>query len=129
MSTNNLTHNNENNEVIAAIFGNNPAVSLDERARVTSEIQKIGGSLNFVVNKTEDGWTAQCKELSGIITGGTNPDPTGNEIETEIRSAIFATFNVQETAPEKKSPYFGIQDLSGNLKQNTYHHHVGGENY
>src|SRR3989344_561384 len=128
MSTNNIAHNSENNEVIAAIFGNNPAVSLDERARVTSEIQKTGGSLNFEVNKTEDGWTAQCKELPSIVAGGTNPDPTGNEIKTEIRSAIFAAFNVQETAPEKKSPYFGIQDLSGNLKQDSHNHHVGGEN-
>ncbi|MBI2096649.1 hypothetical protein HY415_01470 [Candidatus Kaiserbacteria bacterium] len=128
MSTNNITRNSENSKVIAAIFGNNPAVSLDERARVTAEIQKIGGGLNFEVNKTENGWTAQCKELPGIVAGSTNPDPTGNEIETEIRSAIFAAFNVQEMAPEKKSPYFGIQDLSGNLKQNPRNHHVGGEN-
>ncbi len=128
MSTNNLIHNSENNEVIAAIFGNNPSVSLDERARVASEIQKIGGGLNFVIRKNEDGWSAECKELSSIIAGGTNPDPSQNEIETEIRSAIFAAFNVQETAPEKKSPYFGMQDLSGNLNKNS-HHHVGGENY
>ena len=95
----------------AALFGNNPAISLDERARVAAELEKIG-SLSFDLCKEESGWTAQCKEVPGIIAGGTNPDPSPNEIESEIRSSIFAAFNVQEQEPEKKSPYFAIRDFS-----------------
>lgn len=111
------------NTVIAALFGNNPAISLDERARVTAELGKIGG-LTFSVSKDEDGWVAQCDEVTGIIAGGTNPNPSPNEIETEIRSAVFSAFNVRETEPEAKSPYFGIRDLHNDSDKK----HVGGQN-
>ncbi|MFZ1075406.1 MAG: hypothetical protein WAN50_03475 [Minisyncoccia bacterium] len=108
-----MEKNNAERKEIVAIFGNNPAISLDERARVTALIEKIG-SLTFSLHKDEDGWTAQCEEVPAIIAGGTNPNPSENEIESEIRSAIFAAFNVQETEPEKKSPYFGIRDFNQN---------------
>ena len=106
-----MDKNNTQNKEIAAIFGNNPAISLDERARVTAELEKIGG-LTFDLRKDGEGWVAKCEEVSGIIAGGTNPNPSANEIESEIRSAIFAAFNVHETEPEKKSPYFGIRDFN-----------------
>lgn len=111
------------NTVIAALFGNNPAISLDERARVMSELEKIG-SLTFNLSKDENGWVAQCDEVTGIIAGGTNPNPSPNEIESEIRSTIFAAFNVRETEPEAKSPYFGIRDFANNSEIK----HVGGQN-
>src|SRR3989338_8691425 len=98
---------NLKNTVNAMLFGNNPAVSMDERARVMAELEKIG-SLTFSLSKDKNGWVAQCDEVTGIIAGGTNPNPSPNEIETEIRSAIFAAFNVHETI-EPKSPYFGIR--------------------
>lgn len=96
--------------VFAALFGHNPAISLDERARVIAELEKIG-SLTFDVKKDSDGWTAQCKEVSGIVAGGINPNPSEVEIETQIRSAIFAAFNVKEQEVDKKSPYFAIRDF------------------
>jgi predicted RNase H-like HicB family nuclease len=111
----------QKNIVVAALFGNNPAVSLDERARVMAELEKIG-SLTFGINKDENGWIAQCDEVPGIIAGGTNPNPSPNEIESEIRSAIFAAFNVRETEPEARSPYFGIRDFSNGVSMR----HVGG---
>lgn len=117
-----MAKNKVQKKEIAAIFGNNPAVSLDERVRVATEIEKIGG-LTFNLSKDKGGWVAQCEEVSGIIAGSTNPNPSPNEIESEIRSAIFAVFNVRETKPEKKSPYFGIRDLNrGKVK------HVGRQN-
>ena len=110
------------NTAFAALFGNNPAISLDERARVMGELEKVG-TLTFSVSKDENGWVAQCDEASGIIAGGTNPTPSTNEMESEIRSAIFAAFNVHETEPEAKSPYFGIRDFAnGNGMR-----HVGGQ--
>ena len=82
------------NETLAVIFGNNPYVSLDERARIIHELEKIG-SLTFRVETHEDGWVAQCNEVSGILASNTNPNPTGIEIESQIRDAIFAAFNVK----------------------------------
>lgn len=79
---------------LASLFGNNPYIDLDERARVSRELGKIG-SLTFKVSKDEDGWMAQCKELPGIITGNTNPDPENVEIESQIRDAIYTALNIK----------------------------------
>lgn len=79
---------------LASLFGNNPHIDLDERTRVAGELEKIG-SLNFKVSKDEEGWMAQCKELPGIITGNTNPNPKNDEIESQIRDAIYAAFNIK----------------------------------
>lgn len=84
----------------ASLFGNNPDISIEERVRVIREIEKIG-SLTFKIKKNEDGWLTQCNEVSGIITGNTNPNPTQIEIESQIRDAIYAAFNVKF---EKKQP-------------------------
>lgn len=87
-----------------------------------TELEKIG-TLTFSLSKDENGWVAQCDEVTGIIAGGTNPNPSPNEMESEIRSAIFAAFNVHETEPEPKSPYFGIRDFNNNSNVR----HVGGQ--
>ena len=94
-------------QVIALLFGNNADISLDEKARVIGELNKIG-SLTFAVNTNEEGWVAQCNELTGIIAGGTNPNPTDSEIENQIRDSIYAAFNVEveKKKADKKSPYF-----------------------
>jgi hypothetical protein len=81
-------------ENYASLFGNNPDISLDERTRVINEIQKIG-KLTFKISNDEEGWMAQCNEVGGIITGNTNPNPTNVEIESQIRDAIYAAFNVK----------------------------------
>lgn len=75
------------------LFGNEP-VAESEKARVMEEVQKLGG-LSFIVSQGEDGWSAQCSELPALIVGGTNSNPTSPEIEAEIRSAIFAVFDVK----------------------------------
>ncbi|OHA90992.1 MAG: hypothetical protein A2832_01285 [Candidatus Zambryskibacteria bacterium RIFCSPHIGHO2_01_FULL_44_22b] len=93
------------NQKSAALFGNNPDISLDEMARIIVELNKIG-SLNFDITFNEDGWTAQCKEVPGIIAGGTNISPTDSEIETQIRDAIYAAFDVKIEQKKKESPYF-----------------------
>lgn len=90
----------------ASMFGNNPDISLDERARAINEIKKIG-SLTFTVDKHADGWLAQCKEVSGIITGNSNPNATPLEIESLIREAIYAAFNVRfQKSADSSSPLF-----------------------
>ncbi len=98
----------ENIKNIALLFGNNPDISLDERARVINELQKIG-ELTFKISKTEEGWVAQCNQISGIITGGTNSKPTKSEIESQIRDAIYAAFNVK-IREDRESPFFSYKE-------------------
>lgn len=109
------THNS-NNSTLAALFGTNPDIPLDERARVLAEIEKIG-SLTFSITKDEEGWTAQCQEVPGILAGGTNPKPTSAEIESQIRESIYAAFSVKVTRDEA-SPYFTYNDVSRNPEGN-----------
>ncbi len=63
--------------------------------KMTEQIAQLGGMLHFSISKDENGWSAQCNEVSGIITGGANPNPTDFEIESNIREAIFTAFHVQ----------------------------------
>lgn len=94
----------------ANVFGNNPDISSDERNRVVSELQKIG-SLTFKVEKHEDGWMATCIEVPGIIAGNTNPNPSDFEVESQVREAIYAAFNVKfekMASPAKFEMNFGL---------------------
>ena len=78
----------------ASVFGNNPEINLEERSRVIAELKKIG-SLTFKVEKHEDGWMASCMEVPGLIAGNTNPSPSDFEIDSQVREAIYAAFNVK----------------------------------
>jgi|SRR3989344_9111435 len=84
----------QNQQNMAWLFGLNPDIHPDERERVLNELQKIGGKLTFKVNQDKDGWMAQCDELPGIIASNTNPNPSKDEIESQIRDSIFTAFNV-----------------------------------
>lgn len=57
-------------------------------------IERVGGHLNFSVKRHHNGWTAECQEMNGIITGGNTANPTDQEINDEIRDAIFSAFGV-----------------------------------
>jgi|GEM_PF-2605195 len=65
--------------------------------KMTKQIEQLGGMLHFTISKDEEGWSAQCNEIMGIITGGSNPAPTDFEIESNIREAIFTAFHVETT--------------------------------
>jgi hypothetical protein len=98
---------------IAFLFNGSSNVSPEEKARVINELEQIGSMLTFKIHKTEDGWTAQCDQVSGIIAGGTNINPANSEIESQIRESIFAAFNVES----KESPYFTFSEAKrDNLK-------------
>ena len=105
------------NEKYAALFGNNPDISLDERARVINELHKIG-RLTFKITTSEEGWLAQCQEVTGILAGSTNPNPTSAEIESQIRDAIYAAFDVK-VKEEKGSPYFSYNDFTHHKSPHT----------
>jgi hypothetical protein len=79
-------------------------VSESEKARVMEEIGKVG-SLTFALNIGEEGWVAQCLEIPSIIAGNTNPNPSDIEITSEIRVAIFSTFDVKIESAGIESPY------------------------
>lgn len=78
-------------------------VSDDEKLRITTEINKIGG-LTFSLYHDDDGWTAQCNEVPGILAAGDNPHPLADEVESGIRSSVLAAFGAKERV---QSPYFG----------------------
>ena len=78
----------------ADLFGNNQSISLAERNRVCLELQKMG-SLTFKVEKHKEGWLATCVEIDGIIAGNTNNNHSQSEIESEIREAVYAAFNIK----------------------------------
>lgn len=59
-----------------------------------AEIEKVGGRLNFTVQRHENGWTAECKEIKGVVSGGTERNPTEQEINNTIRDAVFTTFGI-----------------------------------
>ena len=84
----------------------------DRRVRVMKdEIDKVGGRLNFVVHRHEDGWTAECKEIKGIVTGDTEPNPTDQEINDLIRDAIFTAFCIP--------PYLCQDELIKNVREHA----------
>ncbi|HVW82460.1 MAG TPA: hypothetical protein VHC68_00730 [Candidatus Paceibacterota bacterium] len=80
------------------------AVSESEKARVIEELEEVG-PLTFTMHYSEEGWTATCDQIPSIIAGNTNPKPNDIEIQSEIRSAIFAALDVQFQKPEVESPY------------------------
>jgi hypothetical protein len=90
----------------ASLFDNNLGISSNERTRVEKEIEKVGG-LTFKIHIEKDGWYAECKEVPGIIAANANSHPSSIEIESQIRDAIFAAFNVRIEKPSKtvKSPF------------------------
>ena len=55
---------------------------------------KARGGLKFQIKINEEGWMAECENLEGIITGGTNPRPSPQEIDAQIKDAIFSAFNI-----------------------------------
>ena len=89
------------------LFGGEP-VPESEKARVMEELAPFG-SLSFRIEKSPEGWTAQCKEIPAIVAGNTNPNPNDIEIESQIRAAIFAVLNVQTEQTEIGSPYLEAQ--------------------
>lgn len=64
---------------------------------MNKQISEVGrdGMLHFIIKTNEEGWTAQCEEITGIITGGANPNPTQDEINVNIRDAVYSVFDIQ----------------------------------
>ena len=65
-----------------------------------AEIEKVGGMLQFDVERFSDGWNAQCRQIPAILTGGKNPNPTEREIDEAIREAVNTAFQIPATATQ-----------------------------
>lgn len=57
------------------------------------EIKRRGG-LRFTIKQNKEGWIAECENIKGIVTGGTNPNQTPEEINLQIKDAIFSSFGI-----------------------------------
>ena len=64
---------------------------------MAKELEQFSEPLFFAVERSSDGWVVQCKQIPGIITGGSNPNPSDEEISNAIRDAIRAAFNIAVT--------------------------------
>ncbi len=89
-----MEKNKPNINRYASVFGNNPEINLEEKNRVNTELKKIGRP-TFKVEKFEDGWTATCLEIPGLIAANSNPNPSDFEIESQVREAIYSAYNVK----------------------------------
>ena len=69
---------------------------------MNEEIRKVGDLLHFTVTISDDGWTAECDEIEGIVTGGKSQSPSDDEIKANIQEAIHTAFNVETVQEEKK---------------------------
>ncbi|MDP3041676.1 MAG: hypothetical protein Q8N62_02945 [Candidatus Omnitrophota bacterium] len=58
-----------------------------------TDIQRMRG-LRFKIQKNSEGWIAECENFKGIITGGVNPKVTDEEINLQIKDAIFTAFGI-----------------------------------
>jgi len=77
--------------------------------KMQKEIRKVGGVLHFDVKKHKNGWIAQCKEIDGIITGGTTKNPTNLKIEKQIKEAIQSAFGLSDKV--------SIEDVIRNVEE------------
>jgi len=100
--------------IIALLFAG-LTVSDGEQFRVGKEIEKVGGLTFPTIEKSENGWIAQCKEIPAIVAGNANPSPTNSEIESEIRQAILAAFDVKIEEQSIKSPFKFEYGVSNSL--------------
>jgi hypothetical protein len=87
-------------------------LSSKEKERVENELNSIGKTLTFSVEKGSDGWLATCNEIPGIIAGGLNLEPTDSEIKSQIRESILATFGAEEEEPAT----FSYKEVSGSAQ-------------
>ncbi len=89
--------------LLGKLFGKNQEVkNFRALQAMKEEVAKVSedGLLHFTIRTHENGWTAQCNEIEGIMTGGTSEKPSGDEIESNIREAIHAAFNIDSSVPE-----------------------------
>jgi len=83
--------------------------------RMTEQIKPMGGKLTFNLKVDEEGWIAKCKEFDGIITGGTNKNPTQEEIRQALVDAIKTAFHI----PIKKLEFRNSKQQLDGLKLPT----------
>ncbi|MCF7835618.1 MAG: hypothetical protein K9M15_00650 [Candidatus Marinimicrobia bacterium] len=74
-----------------------------------SEIDRHGGALSFDIHLNQEGWTAECKSIPGIITCGQSLNPEMSEIDSAVKDAIFSAFDIP--------PYLCKENLIKNTKE------------
>lgn len=62
--------------------------------KLDEQVVKAGGSLHFSMKIDNEGWFAVCKEFPGIVTGGSNKNPSEEELFHSIVESVKTAFNV-----------------------------------
>lgn len=97
----------------SSLLGISAAGEKEAVDRMYEQIMRVGGTLHFIVEHATDGWSAQCSEYDGIMTGGSNPNPTDEEIQLQINDAIKTAFNIspkikREVIRNEEAPAFKV---------------------
>lgn len=62
--------------------------------KMEKQIEAVGGQLTFDFKIDDDGWIARCREFDGITTGGTNKNPSQEEVMQSLIDAVKTAFHV-----------------------------------
>ncbi len=81
--------------ILAKHFGVIPRVDLPKMVRLAKVFEDKRG-LSFRLNITNDGWVAECVDIPGIITGGSEVNPSKQLMKNQIADAIFSAFEIPE---------------------------------
>ena len=79
-------------------FGTDTMPDPSALKNMAKELEQFSEPLYFELQRNEDGWAVQCKQIPGIIAGGQNINPADTEVINAIREAIRAVFNITVTA-------------------------------
>lgn len=71
--------------------------------RMNKQIKAVGGQFIFDFKIDDEGWVARCREFDGIVTGGTNKNPSHKEVMQALIDAIKTAFHIPISKLEIKS--------------------------
>ncbi len=85
----------------AFLFKDADNIDYQKSEKMRKYVKEKGGMLHFKVEFHKQGWTARCEEFPAIVTGSDDPSPSQTEIESQMREAIFAAFDLYKTSAKE----------------------------
>jgi len=62
--------------------------------RMEKQIEIVNRQFTFDLKIDDEGWIARCREFDGIVTGGTNKNPSEKEIMQSLIDTIKTAFHI-----------------------------------
>ena len=83
------------------------------KLKLNKVVEGLDRTLHFRLEQSREGWLAQCEEIKGIITGGTNANPSQEEIVAHIRDAVRAALNLPARSSLSRLPIRSVFTVGG----------------